>query len=313
MALKKSRLTWGFLLWSVTWSSAWTFTPHEGSSVSPIFHRTTPPSTKMGMNSTEAPTSNYSGLSCTSLLPPRRGSFFLEKGSGMSVGTVLSFWCLEGYQLVGREKITCVLRSDIAQWSNYPPDCEAIPKPEDRGLRVAVLASVVSSIVILAMSVSFIICCLQERMSKERAERTDGRGRTRDKRKSAWRSECWLERDKGDWEAFPPPNIYNLSQHLDPHLTPESPFYMGGLVGFDNRGYQRSQENLLKAPLPGLYCTESQMYPHVVLQRVPTPTVPSAPSSPVYLRLSTPPPTESPSEQPALPPYPSAAPQHLWP
>ncbi|KTF73673.1 hypothetical protein cypCar_00045871 [Cyprinus carpio] len=311
MALKKSRLTWGFLLWSVTWSSAWTFTPHEGSSVSPIFHRTTPPSTKMGMNSTEAPTSNYSGLSCTSLLPPRRGSFFLEKGSGMSVGTVLSFWCLEGYQLVGREKITCVLRSDTAQWSNYPPDCEAIPKPEDRGLRVAVLASVVSSIVILAMSVSFIICCLQERMSKERAERTDGRGRTRDKRKSAWRSECWLERDKGDWEAFPPPNIYNLSQHLDPHLTRESPFYMGGLAGFDNRGYQRSQENLLKAPLPGLYCTESQMYPHVVLQRVPT--VPSAPSAPVYLRLSTPPPTESPNEQPILPPYPSAAPQHLWP
>ncbi|XP_016303150.1 uncharacterized protein LOC107658936 [Sinocyclocheilus anshuiensis] len=305
MALKESRLTWDFLLWSVTWSSARTFTPHEGSSVSPIFHRTTPPATKTGMNSTEAPRSNNTGLSCTSLLPPRQGSFYVEKGSGMSVGTVLAFWCLEGYQLVGSETITCVLRSDTAQWSNYPPDCEAIPKPEDRGLRVAVLASVVSSIVILAMSVSFIICCLQERMSKERAERTDGRGRTRDKRKSSWKSECWLERDEGDWEAFPPPKIYNLSQHLDPHLTPESPVYMGGLAGYDNCGYQRSQENLLKAPLPGLYRMESQTYPHVVLQRVPTPTVPSAPSAPVYLRLSTPPPTESPSEQPA--------PQRLWP
>ncbi|XP_051746066.1 uncharacterized protein zgc:162331 [Ctenopharyngodon idella] len=313
MALKESLLTWGFLLWSITWSSARTFTPHEGSSVSPIFHRTTPPDTERGMNSTEAPTNNYTVLSCASLLPPRRGSFYVEKGSGMSVGTVLAFWCLEGYQLVGSEKITCVLRSNTAQWSNYPPDCEAIPKPEDRGLRVAVLASVVSSIVILAMSVSFIICCLQERMSKGRAERTDGRGRMRDKRKSSWRSECWLERDEGDWEAFPPPKIYNLSQHLDPHLTPESLVYMGGLAGYDNRGYQRSQENLLKAPLPGLYRTESQMYPHVVLQRVPTPTVPTAPSAPVYLRLSTPPPTESPTEQPALPPYPSATPQCLWP
>ncbi|XP_026079130.1 uncharacterized protein LOC113056579 [Carassius auratus] len=312
MALKESCLTWGFLLWSVTWSSALTFTPHEGSPVSPIFHHITPPATKTGVNSTEAPMSNYTGLSCTSLLPPRRGSFYLEKGSGMSVGTVLAFWCLEGYQLVGSEKITCVLRSDTAQWSNYPPDCEAIPKPEDRGLRAAVLASVVSSIIILAMSVSFIICCLQERMSKKRSERTEGRGRARDKRKSSWRSKCWLERDEGDWEAVPPPNIYNLSHHLDPHLTPESPFYMG-LAGYDNRGYQRSQENLVKAPLPGLYRTESQMYPHVVLQRVPTPTVPSAPSAPIYFHFSTPPPTESPSEQPALPPYPSAAPQHLWP
>ncbi|KAI2665583.1 Sushi domain-containing protein 3 [Labeo rohita] len=311
MALKESCLTWGFLLWSMTWNSARTFTPDEGSSVSPIFHRTT--ATETLINSTEAPTNNYTGvcgqaassrppqlqglvgLSCTSLLPPRRGSFYVEKGTGMSVGTVLAFWCLEGYQLVGSEKITCVLRSDTAQWSNYPPDCEAIPRPEDRGLRVAVLASVVSSIVILAMSVSFIICCLQERMSKERTERTDGRGRMRDKRKSSWRSECWLERDEGDWEAFPPPKIYNLSQHLDPHLTPESPVYMGGLAGYDNRGYQ------------------SQMYPHVVLQRVPTPTVPTAPSAPVYLHLSTPSPTESPIEQPALPLYPSATPQRLWP
>ncbi|KAK7149935.1 hypothetical protein R3I94_009297 [Phoxinus phoxinus] len=313
MALKESLLTWGFLLWSMTWSLARTFTPHEGSSVSPVFHQTTPPATEMEKNSTEAPTNNYTDLSCVSLLPPRRGSFYVEKGTGMSVGTVLAFWCLEGYQLVGSEKITCVLRSNTAQWSNYPPDCEAIPKPEDRGLRVAVLASIVSSIVIFAMSVSFIICCLQERMSKERAERTDGRGRMRDKHKSSWRSECWLERDEGDWEAFPPPKIYNLSQHLDPRLAPETPVYMGGLAGYDNRGYQRSQENLMNAPLPGLYRTDSQMYPHVVLQRVPTPTVPTAPSAPIYLRLSTPPPTESPSEQPALPPYPSATPQRLWP
>ncbi|XP_077089903.1 uncharacterized protein LOC143741441 [Siphateles boraxobius] len=196
---------------------------------------------------------------------------------------------------------------------DYCVNVVAIPKPEDRGLRVAVLASIVSSIVIFAMSVSFIICCLQERMSRKRAERTDGRGRMRDKRQSSWRSECWLERDEGDWEAFPPPKIYNLSQQLDPRLTPETPVYMGGLAGYDNRGYQRSQENLMKAPLPGLYRTESQMYPHVVLQRVPTPTVPTAPSAPIYLRLSTPPPTESPSEQPALPPYPSATPQRLWP
>ncbi|TRY58891.1 hypothetical protein DNTS_003102 [Danionella cerebrum] len=298
MALRGSLhlLSWGVLLTSVTSTPS----PLEGSSASPEFHQSSSPATETGMNKTEATTKNYTGLTCDPLLPPRRGSFYVERGTGMSVATELEFWCLEGYQLVGTPKITCIVLSGKAQWST-------IPRPEDRGLRVAVLASVVSGIIILAMSVSFIICCLQERMNKNQ---THTRSRKRGKRKSSWRSECWLERDEGDWEAFPPPKIYNLS--LDPHLSPESPVYMGGLTGYDNRGYQRSQENLLKAPLPGLYRSETQMYPHVVLQRVPTPTVPSAPSVPVFLRLSPPPTSENPNNQTALPSYPNGAPQHLW-
>uniref|UniRef100_A0A668AJJ9 Zgc:162331 n=1 Tax=Myripristis murdjan TaxID=586833 RepID=A0A668AJJ9_9TELE len=89
-------------------------------------------------------------------------------GTGVSVGSVLAFWCREGYQLVGSDKIYCNVRNGKPQWSNYLPVCEAIPRPEDRGLRVAVLASVVSGIVILAMSLSFLICCLQERSSRNR-------------------------------------------------------------------------------------------------------------------------------------------------
>ncbi|KAI4878046.1 hypothetical protein NFI96_011660, partial [Prochilodus magdalenae] len=259
---------------------------------------------------------------CVSLLPPWRGSFSVEKGTGVSLGTVLAFWCRKGFQLVGSEKITCVLQGGTAHWSHLLPVCEAIPKPEDHGLRVAVLASVVSGIVILAMSVSFIICCLQERISKDRGERRGGRSRRRDKCQFSRRSECWLEREEGDWEAFPPPKIYHLSQRPEPRLTLDSPLYMGGLAGYENHGYQRSQENLLTGPLPGLYRTESQVYPHVVLQRVPTPTaptVPSAPSPPVYLHLSTMPLTDSPPAQPVLPPYPkppysspSTTPQHPW-
>lgn len=41
---------------------------------------------------------------------------------------------------------------------------------------MAVLASVVSGVVILAMSLSFLICCLQERSSRDRA-RKEGRSR----------------------------------------------------------------------------------------------------------------------------------------
>uniref|UniRef100_A0A7N6BBK9 Sushi domain-containing protein n=1 Tax=Anabas testudineus TaxID=64144 RepID=A0A7N6BBK9_ANATE len=113
-------------------------------------------------------TRNYTGRSCVPVLPPRRGSFYVESGTGVSVGSVLAFWCREGYQLVGSDKIYCNIRNGKAQWSNYLPVCEAIPRPEDRGLRVAVLASVVSGIVILAMSLSFLICCLQERSSRDR-------------------------------------------------------------------------------------------------------------------------------------------------
>lgn len=65
-----------------------------------------------------------SGMSCVPVLPPRRGSFYVERGTGMSVGSVLAFWCREGYQLVGSDKISCHVRNGKAQWSNYLPVCE---------------------------------------------------------------------------------------------------------------------------------------------------------------------------------------------
>lgn len=170
-------------------------------------------------------------MSCVPVLPPRRGSFYVESGTGVSVGSALTFWCREGYQLVGSEKIYCHVWNGKPQWSNYLPVCEgklgisarflapggspllalsnvatvvgffgifffffltraAIPRPEDRGLRVAVLASVVSGIVILAMSLSFVICCLQERSSRDRAKK-EGRSRsdwTRGKKKNNFNS-----------------------------------------------------------------------------------------------------------------------------
>lgn len=64
------------------------------------------------------------GLSCVPVLPPRRGSFYVESGTGASVGSVLTFWCREGYQLVGSEKISCHVQNGKPQWSNYLPVCE---------------------------------------------------------------------------------------------------------------------------------------------------------------------------------------------
>lgn len=65
-----------------------------------------------------------SGLSCVPVLPPRRGSFYVESGTGVSVGSVLAFWCREGYQLVGSDKIYCTVKKGKPQWSNYLPVCE---------------------------------------------------------------------------------------------------------------------------------------------------------------------------------------------
>lgn len=65
-----------------------------------------------------------SGLSCVPVLPPRRGSFYVDSGTGVSVGSALTFWCREGYQLVGSEKIYCDVRNGQPQWSSYLPVCE---------------------------------------------------------------------------------------------------------------------------------------------------------------------------------------------
>ncbi|XP_028809945.1 sushi domain-containing protein 3 isoform X2 [Denticeps clupeoides] len=306
------------LLWSI-----WGLTLVACQAEDPMLLNTvTDPPVDVRSNATEGPTSNYTGLNCISLLPPRRGSFYVEKGTGVSLGTVLAFWCREGFQLVGSEKISCTIRAGTPQWSNYLPVCEAIPRPEDRGLRVAVLASVVSGIVIVAMSVSFIICCVQERMGTEKRKRDNG-GRRREKlHRTSRRSDCWLEREDGDWETFPPPKIFHLSQQMDLHYPHGGPLYVSRLGGYENRGYQRSQESLLKAPLPGLYRSESQVYPHVVLQRVPTPTapaLPSAPAAPVYLHITATP-AEGATPKQAPPTYPKPAfrsptgtPQTLWP
>lgn len=277
------------LVWAVCGLSAGA-PPAHGASVSLILLVSTVATpTDEQTTPTESLNSNDTGgLSCVSLLPPRRGSYYVEQGTGVSVGSILVFWCREGYQLVGSEKIICMVRAGVPRWSNYLPVCESIPKPDDQGLRMALLVSVVSGVVILVMTVSFIVCCIQEHISKKKEKHRAGRSRRREKRHSrSRRSPSWLVREELDWEAFPPPKIFNVSQRFEQTAPAGSPLYPGVTRGYENRG---SQESLLRSPHPGVYHTDSQVYPHLVLQRVQTAPNPQAsPTTPVYLHISTPP------------------------
>ncbi|XDV28810.1 hypothetical protein PO909_032018 [Leuciscus waleckii] len=241
---------------------------------------------------------NNTGLVCISVLPPRRGSYYVEHGTGVSVGSMLVFWCKEGYQLVGHEKITCILHAGVPRWSSYLPVCESIPRPNDQGLRVALLVSVVSGVVIFVMTVCFIVCCCQEHMSKKKEKHRMGRSRRRETRSSRTRrSPSWLEREQLDWEAFPPPKLFSLSQRLDRPLPPGSPVYSEVIRSYENRGYERSQESLLRSPNATYptYHANSQIYPALVFQRVQNEPNPSTSSTtPVYVQISTPPQNKTP-------------------
>ncbi|XP_026143161.1 uncharacterized protein LOC113118307 [Carassius auratus] len=253
---------------------------------------------KLLNDSTDPPSSNNTGLACISVLPPRRGSYYVELGTGVSVGSMLVFWCKEGYQLVGHEKITCILRAGVPRWSSNLPVCESIPRPNDQGLRIALLVSVVSGVVILVMTVCFIVCCCQERMSKKKEKHRMGRSRRRETRSSrSRRSPSWLEREHIDWEAFPPPKLFSLSQRLDRPLPPGSPVYSEAVRAYENRGYERSQESLLRSShsTNPTHHANSQIYPALVFQRVQTEPNPSTSSTtPVYVQISTPPKNKTP-------------------
>ncbi|KAM6092365.1 sushi domain-containing protein 3-like [Theristicus caerulescens] len=105
---------------------------------------------------------------CTALPPPRYGYYYVDRGSGISLGSVLVYWCQEGYQLVGSERLSCLRRESASSWSHPPPHCQAAPQPSGTGSRAAVAASLLSGAVILALSVSFAVCCWRDRARRSR-------------------------------------------------------------------------------------------------------------------------------------------------
>lgn len=75
---------------------------------------------------------------------------------------VYSSLSFHGLEATSSEAFTCALFC-----------CLEIPKPLDKGFRVAVIASLISGVIIVTMSISFAVCCLRDRMLRG-TEHEDG-------------------------------------------------------------------------------------------------------------------------------------------
>ncbi|KAG7228126.1 hypothetical protein INR49_013409 [Caranx melampygus] len=110
---------------------------------------------------------------CTPIPLPALGTQKIIQGNGTNVGTVISLQCPAKHKLVGRE-VTCVMGTNSTHWVGETY-CKPMAPYEDYGFRVAVLASIVSSGIILLMSVAFLTCCLLDciKEDKKKKEETD--------------------------------------------------------------------------------------------------------------------------------------------
>jgi len=61
-------------------------------------------------------------LFCLRPVGPRHGSWRATQGS-YSVGTVVTYYCLPGYRLVGNTKATCVNNRLRTFWTGRTPSC----------------------------------------------------------------------------------------------------------------------------------------------------------------------------------------------
>ncbi|XP_035014037.2 sushi domain-containing protein 3 [Hippoglossus stenolepis] len=115
--------------------------------------------------------SGQSQAQCRPMPLPALGTQKIIQGNGTNVGTVISLQCPAKHKLVGRE-LTCVMDVNSTHWDgeNY---CTPLAPYEGHGFRVAVLASIVSSAIILLMSMAFITCCLLDCIKEDKRKKQE--------------------------------------------------------------------------------------------------------------------------------------------
>ncbi|KAF7664863.1 hypothetical protein LDENG_00161810 [Lucifuga dentata] len=106
---------------------------------------------------------------CTPMPLPALGTQMIIKGNGTNVGTVISLQCPAKHKQIGGE-LRCIMGTNSTQWVGET-HCKLLSPYEDFGFRVALLASIVSSAIILLMSMAFITCCLLDCINGKKRKR----------------------------------------------------------------------------------------------------------------------------------------------
>ncbi|KAM4610483.1 uncharacterized protein susd3 isoform 2-T2 [Polymixia lowei] len=102
---------------------------------------------------------------------PALGTQRIIQGNGTNVGTVISLQCPDKHKLMGGNVI-CTMGTNSTLWvgENY---CKPLTPYDDFGFRVAVVASIVSSAIILLMSMAFITCCIVDCMKEKERKKQE--------------------------------------------------------------------------------------------------------------------------------------------
>ncbi|XP_007901563.1 sushi domain-containing protein 3 [Callorhinchus milii] len=192
---------------------------------------------------------------CRPVASPRFGSHSLQGGNGTNQGTKISFRCLPAYQLVGNEKILCVAKGNSTDWTGTFPECQAVPVRNEFGFKVAVIASIISSAIILLLSTAFLTCCLVKCVKKN--ERRKQRG-----------VQTWFQIECDVGEDPRAPYYGNKSRYNHNNNNSSGccdKFRDTRLVadverGLENRGFCRCQEQILEDFRVTVCCAENEQW-----------------------------------------------------
>nr|XP_047917044.1 uncharacterized protein LOC125182462 [Anser cygnoides] len=210
---------------------------------------------------------------CTALPTPPHGHYYVDRGSGISLGSVVVYWCEEGYQLVGSERLSCLRWESIPSWSHPEPHCEGkepAGKPSPSSASWHCKAHLLSCRVSARCMgpPSFLGGGGKGQQGATSACGTEGRrcGKAARLRLSPCRQRQQPRRKGGRWERGPSAAesgrraLGRLRQHhrRDYRLSAFSGAVLPGAhAGCSNLACQRSSENLPKLPLqssgPGVH------------------------------------------------------------
>ncbi|XP_039627807.1 sushi domain-containing protein 3 isoform X1 [Polypterus senegalus] len=174
---------------------------------------------------------NHTGQ-CSPVWAPHLGSFQVTEGNGTSIGTVIAFECPVRHRLLGKEVISCIQKGNQTVWTGDVPTCRQLSRFEDFGFKVAVIASIVSSAIILLLSVAFLTCCLLKFIKKRERQRSERDVQQCHQNESSHLEECTEE--------------FHTSKEGSNNNNNKAKIHEARLLndtGIDNRGFCRINES----------------------------------------------------------------------